>query len=387
MSKKICVVTTTRAEYGLLRPILYRLKNDDVLDLKLVVGGTHLSEKFGKTVNEIIADGFRIDAQMNTVSDNTDSVGIYAATVSEFNKCIAAINPDAVMVLGDRFEIMAVAAVCLLRQVPLVHLCGGDVSFGAIDDCARHAITKMACLHLTGNDDMVRRIIQLGEQPNTVFNVGEPGLENIRNFRPMDINNVFEDFPLSERKYALVTYHPVTTEKGSALIQIKNLIMALRQFPDFKFIITKANCDDDGEVINEYIERECKNDANMMFVASLGIERYLSLMKSCAAVIGNSSSGIIEAPFMKIPTVNIGNRQQGRAQSPSIINSTNEKKDIEKSIREAFTADFYEKASKTKSLYGDGHTSDKTVNIIKDFILNGRLSCKKIFYDIGTDKA
>lgn len=384
MKNRLAVVTTTRAEYGVLFNTLKLLFKEEFFDVKLIVSGTHLSQNFGNTITEIEQAGMPVATKIDIMSQTNSCTDIFANAIVEFSKCFSALKPNAVMVVGDRFEILAVAAVCLLMGIPIVHISGGDTTFGAIDDACRHSITKMASLHFTGNEQMRKRVIQLGENPSMVFNVGEPGLENMLVRQKVDLNKIggFEDFLLQENEYALVTYHPVTTESGDEMRQIINLTKALDNYPNIKFIITKANCDKGGNEINAYLEEYAKNKSNIKFISSLGVQRYFALLSTAAAVIGNSSSGIVEAPFWHVPTVNVGNRQEGRMQGETIINCNNETDNIIKAIDKALTNKFRESCNKAISLYGDGHVSDKIVDILHDFMEEDKLTIKKHFFDV-----
>lgn len=382
--KKVCVVTSTRAEYGLLTPLISKINLDKSMTLQLVVTGTHLSSHFGNTVVEIENDAFPICEKVYTVEENSSAVSIFAKTVAEFEKCFSKIQPDVVIVLGDRSEIMAVSSVCLFMQIPIVHLCGGDTTFGAIDEACRHSISKMASLHFTGNEQMRNRVIQMGENPATVFNTGETGIENILNAKIITREQLAKElaFDICSSNYSLVTFHPVTMEKGSELEQVAELMSALDSIEDMKFIITKANADDGGIKINEYIENFVRNKKKYLFVSSLGMRKYLSALKFAKMMIGNSSSGIIEAPAMKIPTINIGNRQEGREQSESIINCDCKKESIIEAIQKGLSEEFINKTKNVVSVYGDGFASQKMMTILSDFLHNNKLVTKKKFYDI-----
>lgn len=384
MKTKIAVVTTTRADYSLLYPIVEKLKDDKEFDLQFVVSGTHLSHEYGYTIKDIEEDSLPIAMYIDILQNCESVTEIYANTINMFANSFEKLTPDAVIVLGDRYEIMAIASVCLLKQIPLIHISGGDTTFGAIDDACRHAITKMACLHFTGNELMRKRVIQLGENPSTVFDVGEPGIENLANEKLLSLEEIdgFKNFELLPHKYALVTYHPVTLEHGDEIRQIENLFDALESFSGYKFVVTASNCDTGGKEINEYIENRIKTKNNFMFISSLGRRRFKTVMTYAAAVIGNSSSGIVEAPFVHVPTVNIGNRQEGRMKGTTIVNCGYETEEIIAAINKAFSNSFFESCKNAVSLYGDGHTSDKIIAILHQFATEHKLINKKYFFDL-----
>lgn len=389
--KKVCVITTTRADFGLLSPVIKELITDKFFDVQILVSGTHLLEEYGYTKNEILDLGFKKYIKEIPVIEKSknSSCEILANYIKKFEKELNEINPDAVLVLGDRFEIVGVASVCLLLNIPLIHISGGDVTFGAIDDACRHSITKMSDLHFTGNEYMRQRVIQMGENPQKVFNVGETGVENIIKTELMS----FEEFKtsvgmkdLKQGKFCIVTYHPETLEKHSPKEQISWLLNQILNHPEFDYIITKSNIDDGGEEINKYINEKVKGYTNIKFIDSLGFKRYLSALKYGAMVIGNSSSGIIEAPYLNIPTINIGNRQEGRMQAKSIINvDLYDDLEFERAIKKACDKKFLKLCKYNENLYGDGNTSKEIVSKMKEFLKLG-LDKKKRFFDILKEK-
>lgn len=383
-TKTIAIVTATRAEYGLLRNIITKVHKDDDLELKLWVTGTHLVQDYGMTVNEIIEDGYPIDAKLETISQNHKEsvVEILSRTAFEFGKLMEASMPDMIVVLGDRYELLPICNAAVVLGIPIAHISGGEITEGAIDDVIRHSITKMSTLHFPGCEDYRARIIQMGEEPERVFNYGDVGIENIKNMPLMSLDELSESLGVDFSKpYALVTYHPVTAERGSAREQAIALLEALRQFEDTSFIITKANADAEGDIINELATEYADKYDNMFLFPSLGIRRYLSAMSSCKAVIGNSSSGIVEAPAFGVPTVNIGNRQKGRLRADSILDCEADTDDIVSAIKKAFSDEFADKARHTVNPYGDGETSTGVVNEIKRYLDNDHPVVKK-FYDI-----
>lgn len=379
---KICAVTTTRADYGIMRPLLKKLDSEDWADLKVAVSGTHLLKSFGNTISEIEADGLCIDAKISIMSKNnenvTDTADIMAKTVKKFTEYFLVSKPDVILVLGDRFEMFEAAAAAVICRIPLVHIAGGETTEGAIDEAFRHSITKMSFLHFASTEEYRRRIIQLGEDPKRVFNTGALGVENVKKVKCLSRKQLSQELGFElDRPYAVVTFHPVTLEKQSALKQLNELLNVLKNHPEMKFIITKANADPEGQKINEELEKFVRKNGHCILVASLGTLKYFSAIKHSVCVIGNSSSGIVEVPSFNKPTVNIGDRQKGRIQADSIINCKPEEKDIERALRKALK---YE--GKTVNPYGNGRTSDRMVKILKDTFHGRKIDLKKTFYDL-----
>lgn len=389
MKKIISILTATRAEYGLLKPIIYKLNNIEELDVRIVVTGAHLSPEFGLTYREIEQDGFRIDEKIeillssDTPSSISKSMGIAMISFADYFKSL---NPDLLIVLGDRYETLAVAITAMNQRIPIAHLYGGETTEGAVDESIRHAITKLSYLHFTSTEDYRCRVIQLGEQPDRVFNVGAIGIENIFNEKLLnkDELEIAINFKL-DRPYAIVTFHPVTLDEASTENQFQALLDVCENHKEINFIFTKANADSDGRIINQMIDLFVEKNDNAVAFFSLGMKRYISALKYCSLVIGNSSSGLIEAPSFGIPTINIGDRQKGRLQADSTINCKALKEDIEKAIGVALSNDFKIKASKVINPYGDGNTSEKIVNIITEFVLNDRIELKKQFFDLKVE--
>lgn len=384
---KIQVITGTRAEYGLLRQILFKLEKHKNIDFKLIVTGSHLSPRFGNTLNEIIEDGFNDLCKIVIPMEDDSKEGMAVSTgiaMTKFAELFSDCKPDIVLVLGDRFEILAAVAAAHLVGIPVAHISGGDVTEGAVDDAIRHCITKMSSIHFPGCEQSAKRIIQMGEHPDRVFNVGELGIENCLKTPFMQRSELANDlsFASVRKDYCVVTFHPVTMEDDTAATQIYELIRAMDSFIEMSYIITMANADAGGRLINDIWIKEGERHSNWLVVSSLGILRYLSAVKYAKAVIGNSSSGIIEAPSMGTPTVNIGERQKGRMMSDSVICCNPEKEMIEKAIQTVLTDDFQEKSKHIISPFGDGTTSDQIVKIIMRFLNNDMEINKKHFYDI-----
>ncbi|SMP56933.1 UDP-N-acetylglucosamine 2-epimerase [Anoxynatronum buryatiense] len=385
MKKIVSILTATRAEYGLLKPIIAKLNSVKEFDVRIVATGAHLSPEFGLTYQEIENDGFKIDKKIeillssDTPSSISKSMGLAMISFADYFK---ELNPDLLIVLGDRYETLAVATVAMNQRIPITHLYGGETTEGAIDESVRHAITKLSYLHFTSTEEYRKRVIQLGEHPDRVYNVGAIGIENILNEKLLSKEELEEDLKMElSRPYAMVTFHPVTLENNSAKKQIESLLEACKKYKDITFIFTKANADTEGRIINQFIDNYSKENANIATFTSLGTRRYLSALKYCSMVIGNSSSGILEAPSFGIPTINIGDRQKGRLQSNSIINCEPSEERIKEAIVQVMTKSFVEKAKKTVNPHGTGNTSDRIVEVVKEYVFDGKINLKKKFYD------
>ncbi|MBE6106903.1 UDP-N-acetylglucosamine 2-epimerase [Anaerovibrio lipolyticus] len=384
---KVCVVTGTRADYGLLRQLLKKLQKNVNIALQLVVTGSHLSEKFGNTQTEIKADGFLEYIKLPIPIEDDSKHGMAIATgvaMQKMSDIFVQLRPELLVVLGDRFEILAASTAAHMLGIPVAHISGGDVTEGAVDDAIRHCITKMSSLHFPGCEQSRRRIIQMGEHPDTVFNVGEPGVENCLKLDLMEREELGRNlnFEYINGNYSMVTFHPVTMENNTAQQQLYELINAMNQFSDMGYIVTLANADAGGRLINDIWLQEGKKHNNWLVVSSLGVVRYLSTVKYAKLVIGNSSSGVVEAPSMKTPTVNIGDRQKGRMMAESVICCEPKCEDIVNAMRKALTDEFQENTRHIKSPFGGGKTSNLIVNHILDFLGESRDTQKKSFYDI-----
>jgi len=384
--KKIAVVTSTRAEYGLLSPVIRELRGHESADfsVELIVTGTHLSEPYGMTVQEIERDGLRIDHRIPIPVESGSALDIsrnQAAALTAFTELFQSAGYHAVMLLGDRYEMLAIAMAASNTRTPIYHISGGDVTEGAIDDCIRHSITKMSYLHFPTSEPSRRRIIQLGEAPERVFNTGSTSIDNIRRIADMTKAEAMESIGLNNPRYAICTYHPVTLESADIAHQMAGFLNAVRAFPDITFVVTKSNADQGGSSINAILDEAAGEIENLLVFASLGVKRYLSLMKYALFVLGNSSSGVIETPAFRIPTVNIGDRQRGRLQAESVIDCGTEETDIEQAIRRALDPDFREQCKSVVSPYGDGHAAEKICQIVLAH-LDEQADLKKKFYDI-----
>ncbi|MFL2109903.1 UDP-N-acetylglucosamine 2-epimerase [Marinilactibacillus psychrotolerans] len=389
MKKIINILTATRAEYGLLKPIIVKLNKISEFDIRIVVTGAHLSSEFGLTYQEIEKDGFIIDEKIEILlsSDSTASIsksmGLAMISFADYFKKLA---PDLLIVLGDRYETLAVVTTAMNQRIPIAHLYGGETTEGAIDESIRHAITKLSYLHFTSTEEYRKRVIQLGEHPDRVYNVGGIGIENVLNEKLLTKKQLEDSLGIDLSKpYGVVTFHPVTLENNSSEIQISSLLEVCKEYKDMNFIITKANADAEGRIINQLIDQYEQKNENIYAFTSLGLTKYLSALKYAKLVIGNSSSGLLEAPSFNIPTINIGDRQKGRLQGDSVINCEPNKDSIRSAIEVSFTEQFMNQAKEAVNPYGDENTSDKVVDIIKEYILNDKINLKKKFYDWKVD--
>lgn len=382
--KRIAIVTATRAEYGLLKPIINKFLLVEYIETDVIVTGTHLEKEFGNTVREIEQDNIPIAYRISILSKAVGAVGVsetMANALIHFSALFSEVNYNLIIILGDRYESLAIASAAFNANIPIAHLYGGDTTEGAADEAYRHAITKMSFLHFTSTEDSRRRVIQLGENPDRVFTVGSIGIENIIQQELLSEEQFRNKYKISSRPYALVTFHPVTLERETSLTQIKELLDALSEYQDMDFIITKANADSGGKEINIFTEEYSKDKDNFYLMDSLGTVGYLSGIKYARMVIGNSSSGLTEVPSFGIPTVNVGDRQKGRLQGDSIINCRTQKNAIVNSIRMALTDEWIQRASVSLNPYGDGNTSSKIVSTIVH-ILEKPIELKKVFFDI-----
>lgn len=385
--KKICVVSGTRAEYGLLKPLIKRINEDSELELQLVVTGMHLSPEFGLTYKEIINDGFKIIEKVEMLLSSDTPIGISKSmglAMISFSEVFERIKPDILIVLGDRYEIFAVAIAAMNARIPIAHLHGGETTEGVIDEAIRHSITKMSYLHFTSNDVYRNRVIQLGEHPSRVFNVGALVEESIKKLNFIKKDELEADLGMSfDKKTALLTFHPSTLENNSSEEQFRNILESLDEFEKLKIIFTKANSDTNGRIINRMIdEYVLKNPKKCVAYTSLGQLRYLSAMKYCDVVIGNSSSGILEAPILGKPTINIGTRQKGRIQEKSIINCNPIKDEIIEALRKAISIEFINSLNISKNLEHEIYASQKIISVIKEYISDNKINIKKKFYDL-----
>lgn len=379
--KKICVTTATRAEYGLLRPLIKALNEHPEFQLQLLVTGAHLSPEFGLTKEFIQKDGYTIDEEIEMLLSSDTSIGISKSMglgLISYSEAFNRLKPDAVIILGDRYEMLAMASAAVICKLPIIHLHGGEITEGAYDDAIRHAITKLSYLHFTSTEEYKNRVIQMGEDPSRVFNVGAIGIDNIKTLSLLSKLELEESLGIRFKKYNYqVTFHPETLGSISSEEQFKNLLQALDKEKNSFFVFTKANADTDGRIINRLIdEYVSSNQDKAIAFHSLGALRFLSLVQHCDAIIGNSSSGILEAPSLQTATINIGDRQKGRIQAKSIVNCDIQVDSISQAIQ------------KVKKLtiqgivnpYYNGGAVDKIMNVLADNTIDFKVV--KHFYDI-----
>ena len=385
MTRKICVVTGTRAEFGLLRWVMQEVLDTPGLQLQVIATGMHLSPEFGLTYREIEQGGFNIDAKVEMLLSADTTTGVSKSMglgLIGFADAYAGLKPDLIVVLGDRFEIFAAAAAALIAGIPLAHLHGGESTEGAFDEAMRHSVTKMSQLHFVAAEDYRRRVIQLGEQPDRVFQVGGLGIDAIKRIALMDRGALEAslDFKLG-RKNLLVTFHPVTLENQSSAKQMGELLAALEQLEDTHLIFTMPNADTGSRELASMVDAFVVTHPYARAYSSLGQLRYLSCMKLADGVVGNSSSGLAEAPSMAVGTINIGDRQRGRLQATSVIDCVPEQNAILDAIAKLYSSSFRSALPTTVNPYGNGGASEKIVQVLKVYPLEGIL--KKSFYDLG----
>lgn len=384
---RINILTTTRAEYGLMKPLIKRMLEDDDIQLHLIVTGAHLDDACGQTYKEIESDGFPIYKKIPILSEKHGAQLVsetMANALERFTAFFLEEKPDFLLVDGDRYETMAVCMAAFNTNTPIVHCGGGATTEGAADEFYRHAITKMSYLHFPSTEAYRKRIIQLGESPDRVFAVGSMGVENILTTKLLSKDELSESLNFSlDRKYALVTFHPVSLEKQTSSEQVIELLKACDRCVDMNFIFTMANADAGGKEINKILKDYSKTRRDrILCVESLGSVRYLSAMKYCEFVLGNSSSGLIEAPSFKKPTVNIGDRQKGRIKAKSVIDCEPFEQNILEAIKKALSDEFKIICKGVVNPNGDGKTTEKIVEHIKDYCANYTIDLKKKFYDL-----
>ena len=383
--KKICVVTGSRAEYDLLRRVMEEIRKSPLLDLQLIVTGAHLSSKFGQTVDDIESDGFLIDYKIKMPLDSDTSVSItksMGVAMNGFADALAKLNPDMLLILGDRYEIFVAATASMIARIPIAHLHGGELTEGAFDDAIRHSITKMSHLHFVTTKDYRNRVIQLGEQPSRVFNVGGFGTESIHQLKLLKKKELEKNLAFKfYKKNLLITFHPITLEKNRTSEQLINLLKALSDLKDTGLIFTMPNADNDNEIIFKTIKNFCKRTKRAKYFTSLGQVRYFSCIKYVDGVVGNSSSGLLEVPSFKKGTINIGDRQRGRLQASSVINCKPEYLQIKKSIKYLFSKYFQSKLINVKNPYKNKFASKTIINILEKKNFSNIL--KKKFFNIN----
>ncbi len=382
--RKICVVTGTRAEYGLLRWVMQEIKDDPDLVLQIIATGMHLSPEFGLTYHEIEGDNFDIDYKVEMLLSSDTSVGVCKSMglgLISFADAFSQLQPDLIVVLGDRFEIFTAVSAALIARIPVAHIHGGEATEGLVDEAIRHSITKMAHLHFVATDDYRQRVIQLGEHPERVFLVGGLGVDGIKRsvlLGKFELENSLK-FKFNTRNL-LITFHPVTLEESTQRIQVEELLSVLSGLEDTGMIFTLPNADSGGRELIQIIQNFVAQHPNARAYTSLGYLRYLSLLAHVDGVIGNSSSGLIEAPSFKKGTINIGDRQRGRIQAASIINCEPTRESIRCALDKLYSSQFQDSLQYVENPYGEGNASQKIVSNIKTYPLDGIL--KKRFFNL-----
>lgn len=385
-NRKISVVTGTRAEYGLLRWVMQEIKDSNEFDLQLIATGMHLSPEFGNTAKEIEADGFQIDRKVEMLLSSDTPVGIIKSTglaMIGFADALDELQPDLILLLGDRFEILAAAASGMISRIPIAHLHGGEATEGAIDEPIRHSITKMSQLHFVCAEEYQRRVIQLGEQPDRVFNVGGLGIDNILRLELMSRDELEAalDFRMDD-KNLLITFHSVTLENNTSENQMEELLASLGQLKEVGLIFTMPNADTEGRILFDQISNFCLTNSNAKAYTSLGQLRYLSCIKHVDGVVGNSSSGLLEVPTFKKATINIGDRQRGRLKAESVIDCDPNRKAIDEALKKLFSVKFQEQLKTVENPYGKGGASKAIVRTLEKMSFSDLL--KKSFYNLNS---
>ena len=386
LHKKVAVFTGTRAEYGLLFWLLKDIQSDPDLTLQLLVSGMHLSPEFGETYKQIEKDGFNIDEKVEILLSSDSAIGTAKSMglgVLGFADAFSRLAPDVLVILGDRFEALAAAQTAMILRIPIIHLHGGEITEGAYDDAIRHAITKLSYLHCTSTDEYRNRVIQLGESPERVRNVGAIGLDHLNRASFMTVSSLSESLNFDLVKpYFVVTYHPVTLGSEPPEESFQALLDALDEYPDYQVILTYPNADDGGRRIIPMLEAYArKHPVRVLAITSLGQVRYLSSVKYAASVIGNSSSGIIEVPAFDVPTVNIGSRQKGRLAAKSVLNTDATKESISKAIHLAISRRYKADDEVVVNPYGQGNCSQQVIDMIKSL----RFEPCKSFFDVNIE--
>ena len=384
--RKICVITGTRAEFGLLSGLMRLIQQSDLTQLQVIATNMHLSPRYGNTYKEIEDAGFAIDYKVPILDDmaidNANATLLaMSRAIAGFTEAYDVLQPDLIVVLGDRFEILAAVESALIKQIPVAHIHGGEVTFGAYDDAIRHSITKMSHLHFTSTEKYRNRVIQLGEQPESVWCVGSLGVENIKKLPLLSKAEVEDEIGFKiDDKTILVTYHPVTLSNQSGKEDIEAFLCALDELPELRIIFTMPNSDNGSGVIREAITRYVmENQSRSCAHTSLGVKRYLSVMKYCAAVVGNSSSGILETPSFHLPTLDIGSRQGGRIAAESVWHCGTDKLSIVDGLKHILSDEFRQKAAKSSNPYEKDGTAENIFKVISTYSLDGII--QKHFYD------
>lgn len=387
IKKKVCVVTGTRAEYGLLRPLIKKIDENPKFELQLIATGMHLSPEFGLTYRNIESDGFQIDEKVEILLSSDTSIGISKSmglALISFSESYQRLNPDLIIILGDRYETFSATAAASVANIPVAHLHGGELTEGAFDDSFRHSMTKMSYLHFTSTEEYKKRVIQLGEDPERVFNVGALGVENVFDFDLLSKKDLERELDISlSEKYLLIIFHPVTLENKTTESNFRELLKAIDKYDkNLSRVFVKGNSDTEGRIINQMIDNYINKKNNSYAFTSLSIENYLSLLKNCFAMIGNSSSGILEAPSLNIPSINIGDRQKGRIKAESVFDCKTNKTDILSTLKEVDTLYLNNKFENVNNPYEKEGTSDEIIKVLEDYLLSNKIDLKKSFYNI-----
>ena len=382
---KICVVTGTRAEYGLLYWLMKGIDESKKLELQIIVTGMHLSPEFGLTYKEIEKDGFKINKKIEMLMSSDTPSGIVKSMglgMIGFPDAFSELEPDFLVVLGDRYEVLAAVSSALIFRIPVAHLHGGESTEGLVDEAIRHSVTKMSHLHFVAAEEYKRKVMQLGEQPSNIFLVGGLGIDNIKKLNILDRKDLEKsiNFKLGV-KNLLITFHPVTLEKDTSKNHIKELLLALETLQNIHLLFTMPNADSDSRIIFEMIEEFVNNHSHAKAFKSLGQLRYLSCLKYVDGVVGNSSSGLIEAPTFKIGTINIGDRQKGRIKAESIIDCSPIKKSIIKAFDKLYSSEFQDKLKAVENPYGNGGASESIVKVFENYSM-GKI-IKKTFNNMS----
>ena len=384
MKRKICVVTGSRSEYGLLRWIMQEIKDDPTLTLQVVVTGMHLSSTFGSTYKDIEEEGFVIDSKVEILTPLDTPFGIAESVANGLIGCAKAfeqLRPDVIVVLGDRFEILAAAVSALVTKIPVAHIHGGETTLGAFDESIRHSITKMSHLHFVAADEYRNRVIQLGEDPSKVFLVGGLGVDSIKRVKVLSKEQLEDSLGIEiQSRSLLVTFHPVTLEDETPDKQLKEIMSALSELKDTTLIFTMPNADTGGQTIIKIIQEFVDKNPHAHAFYSLGQQRYLSCIAQVDGVVGNSSSGLTEVPSLKKGTINIGSRQHGRLQASSVINCEPRVGQIRDALKKLYSDEFKKSLETTTNPYGEGGAAATVVNVLKNVNLNGIV--QKAFYDL-----
>ncbi|PNR88775.1 UDP-N-acetylglucosamine 2-epimerase [Petrotoga sp. 9T1HF07.CasAA.8.2] len=383
--KKICFFTGTRAEYGLLYPLMKLIKEKNEYELQIIASGMHLSPEFGLTYKEIEKDGFKINEKIEIVMSSDSDIGINKAIglgLISFSETLKRLEPDILIILGDRFEALSMAIASYIMKIPIAHIHGGERTEGAIDEGIRHSITKMSYLHFTSTAEYRKRVVQLGENPERVFNVGAIGLDNIKNLKLLSKEQIEKSLSFKfGNKNILFTYHPTTLNTDQLKQEVDEIFKALEKLIKigYKIIITKSNADEGGRFINQFIDKFSVSQKDKVFVSTnFGTLKYLSIMRYVDFVLGNSSSGIVEAPSLNVPTINIGERQKGRVRGNSIIDVSPSEEEILRAVSIAQNMD----RKKINNPYDQGGAARQIYDVLKDYLENNKINLKKEFYDI-----